>query len=268
MSPANEPNLGIDLSNFDSFSVEFAGAELEEFDQLIIALESWSRKCPPGWPVGLDRHVTNDFDSWRHFAPSIKLREGYVFNQVYGPPYIRSSVPIEYSLYFLHTKNRKLNIDAIKEVARLNLLSPSIGSTRMRHSPFTSGQRLHFCRKEQILERLHRFLFKFNSCCSMTGNAILDAIIFYVEFMVIHPLLDGNGRVGRVIFQHSLLRAGVMSAPICPIGALLVHHRPYIYSALLDLQLDKNTSSITRLFSEYIRYLLNGPIREVLSRSA
>ena len=55
----------------------------------------------------------------------------------------------------------------------------------------------------------------------------------HVQFETIHPFLDGNGRVGRLVITLLLCHAGVLSEPLLYLSLYLKQHRPDYY-ALLD----------------------------------
>lgn len=63
--------------------------------------------------------------------------------------------------------------------------------------------------------------------------AVVRAGLAHVQFETIHPFLDGNGRVGRLLVTLSLCHAGVLKEPLLYLSLYLKQHRPTYY-ALLD----------------------------------
>jgi Fic family protein len=55
----------------------------------------------------------------------------------------------------------------------------------------------------------------------------------HVQFETIHPFLDGNGRVGRLLITFLLGHAGMLHEPLLYLSLYLKHHRA-VYYELLD----------------------------------
>lgn len=56
--------------------------------------------------------------------------------------------------------------------------------------------------------------------------ALAQAICALEAFLALHPLLDGNGRVARAMFQAVLARRGLLTGPALPIGPMLKLNGP------------------------------------------
>lgn len=54
----------------------------------------------------------------------------------------------------------------------------------------------------------------------------------FVAFVQAHPFADGNGRTGRALIQLDLRAAGLLSAPVLPLGPVMYAHAPAIAAAL------------------------------------
>ena len=63
---------------------------------------------------------------------------------------------------------------------------------------------------------------------------LVRAGLAHVQFETIHPFLDGNGRVGRLLITFLLCHAGVLRDPLLYLSLYLKEHRQDYY-ALLDL---------------------------------
>jgi Fic family protein len=64
--------------------------------------------------------------------------------------------------------------------------------------------------------------------------AVLKAALGHVQFETIHPFLDGNGRVGRLLITLILCNEGVLREPLLYLSLYLKQHRARYYE-LLDL---------------------------------
>jgi Fic family protein len=61
---------------------------------------------------------------------------------------------------------------------------------------------------------------------------LIRAAITHYQFETIHPFLDGNGRIGRLLIPFYLISKGDLSAPSLYVSDYLEHHREAYYKAL------------------------------------
>ena len=61
---------------------------------------------------------------------------------------------------------------------------------------------------------------------------LIRAGICHVQFETIHPFLDGNGRVGRLLITFMLLHSGVLSEPLLYLSLFFKQHRQTYYELL------------------------------------
>ena len=108
---------------------------------------------------------------------------------------------------------------------------------------------------EQVKEKLEKLidyhnkelkLIKFGS----PSEFIELAAEFHCEFETIHPFLDGNGRVGRLLFEYILIRNKVN-----PIDITYDNRSDY-YGALRMYQIDKNISSFMQFLETEPHYAI------------
>jgi Fic family protein len=61
---------------------------------------------------------------------------------------------------------------------------------------------------------------------------LVQNALLHVQFERIHPFLDGNGRIGRLLLVYFLIVRGRLSAPLLYLSAYLDRERPRYYTAL------------------------------------
>lgn len=57
----------------------------------------------------------------------------------------------------------------------------------------------------------------------------------YAEVALSHPYADGNGRLARAMFQRAFARAGLLDAPLIPLGPLIYLNHKIVIAALVRL---------------------------------
>lgn len=60
--------------------------------------------------------------------------------------------------------------------------------------------------------------------------------IAHAQFETIHPFLDGNGRVGRLLITFLLCESGVLHKPVLYLSHYFKRHRPRYYELLQDIR--------------------------------
>lgn len=77
--------------------------------------------------------------------------------------------------------------------------------------------------------------------------------ILHAEFEALHPFLDGNGRLGRMLVPLFLWQFGLIQCPMFYISAYLEARRNEYYDRLLAVSRDDDWSGWCRFFIEAVR---------------
>jgi len=82
---------------------------------------------------------------------------------------------------------------------------------------------------------------------------LLRAGIAHVQFETIHPFLDGNGRVGRLLITLLLCHAGVLKQPLLYLSLHLKQHRNTYYELLDQVRRTGDWEAWLAFFLEGVR---------------
>ena len=84
-------------------------------------------------------------------------------------------------------------------------------------------------------------------------DKLVQLAILHAEFEALHPFLDGNGRLGRMLVPLFLWQAGFIQAPMFYISAHFEARRDAYYDGLLSVSRDNDWTGWCRFFLEAIR---------------
>lgn len=76
----------------------------------------------------------------------------------------------------------------------------------------------------------------------------IDAAIAHAQFETIHPFLDGNGRVGRLLVTFLLVHRKVLTEPLLYLSYYLKRHRAEYYDRLTAVRQDGDWEGWVRFF--------------------
>jgi len=83
-----------------------------------------------------------------------------------------------------------------------------------------------------------------------TLPVLIKAGIAHVQFETIHPFLDGNGRLGRLLITLLLCESGMLSEPILYLSLYLKQHRSVYYAFLQEVRLEGTWERWLQFFLE------------------
>ena len=102
---------------------------------------------------------------------------------------------------------------------------------------------------EDGMAQLERFLHAEDDGIS----TIVRAGLAHAQFESIHPFLDGNGRVGRLLIAFVLHQSGVLRQPLLYLSLYFKQHRAHYYDLLADLRHSGDWEAWLAFFVEGVR---------------
>ena len=90
--------------------------------------------------------------------------------------------------------------------------------------------------------------------------ALIRAGLAHVQFETIHPFLDGNGRVGRLLVALLLCSAGALSQPLLYLSLYLKQHRSRYYDLLNRVRLAGDWEEWLAFFLEGVQVTAEGAV--------
>lgn len=82
---------------------------------------------------------------------------------------------------------------------------------------------------------------------------LLQAGLIHAQFETIHPFLDGNGRVGRLLITFLLCEQGVLSRPLLYLSHFLKRHRSEYYDRLQAIRDDGEWEAWLQFFMRGVK---------------
>ncbi len=133
-------------------------------------------------------------------------------------------------------KEQELTLDVILTLHQMlisNIRDDIAGRFRKDNEFVRVGSHIAPAPKE-VIERLEKMLSQYNA--SSHENIIKRIARLHLTFEYIHPFIDGNGRIGRVINNYLLIREGFV-----PINIKFIDRQKY-YKAFKEFDSKKTTT--------------------------
>ena len=96
---------------------------------------------------------------------------------------------------------------------------------------------------QECLSQLEKFLHS-----DTRLPPVVQAAMVHYQFETIHPFLDGNGRIGRLLVTLLLCQKNVLSKPLLYLSAFFEQHRPEYYEILLKVSQSGELEKMDRVF--------------------
>lgn len=103
---------------------------------------------------------------------------------------------------------------------------------------------------------MKRALHDFENYLHADGSytTLIDVALAHAQFETIHPFLDGNGRVGRLLNIFLLVHRGILRKPLLYLSYYFKLHRTEYYDRLMSVRL-------TGDWEGWVRFFLRGVVQ-------
>lgn len=96
-----------------------------------------------------------------------------------------------------------------------------------------------------------------------TLDPLIQAALIHYQFETIHPFLDGNGRVGRLLITLFLMQKKIISKPVLYISCFLKMNRVEYYDRLSEVRQKGNYEQWVRFFLQIVLETANDAIESI-----
>lgn len=128
-----------------------------------------------------------------------------------------------------------------------------IGGTRPGNAAFVPPP---YTAVPDCMSELERFLHARDAGLPV----LVRAGLAHVQFETIHPFLDGNGRVGRLLITLLLCEAGVLRDPLLYLSLHFKTHRSTYYRLLEQVRVDGNWEAWLEFFLDGVRQVAHSAL--------
>jgi Fic family protein len=137
----------------------------------------------------------------------------------------------------------------IKDIHSLVLMDRQSDKGVYRSVPVRVGA-FHPCQPYEVPIQMERLMIDYDG--EMKNLHVIErAAIFHLRFETIHPFIDGNGRVGRLLLNFELMKEGYP-----PVNVKFSDRTKYYDCFNHYRENDNNASQMTGLIGEYAIYEL------------
>ncbi len=178
----------------------------------------------------------------------------YVAALEYGMGRLRNGFPLSNRLIReMHAKLLSSGRGSEKSPGEFRHSQNWIGGTRPGTAHFVPPPPAYV---EDCMADLERFVHDKDS----PYPALIKAALAHVQFETIHPFLDGNGRLGRLIIAILLHHSGVLSQPLLYLSLYFKKYRDEYYRLLDLVRLEGDWEAWVDFFLEGVEQTANGAV--------
>lgn len=112
----------------------------------------------------------------------------------------------------------------------------------------------------QVLEECMGQLEQFLHDEKIPMPVLVKAALAHVQFETVHPFLDGNGRVGRLLITLLLGHAGVLTQPLLYLSLYFKQNRAVYYRLLDQVRMNGDWEAWIDFFLEGVRTTARGAV--------
>ena len=172
-----------------------------------------------------DEYKNKEIQSLRNYRSSLHIAEEYI------------------------KEGRPLSLSLVKELHRI-LMTNAHWDARSQPGEFRKeqvfiGQKGRGIEKASYIPPEHFLIPEYlenweQYIVSKQNNKLVKAAIIHAQFEIIHPFVDGNGRIGRMLVPLYLYIAGVLQRPMFYISEYFEKNRDAYYENLADISKNNN----------------------------
>jgi len=187
------------------------------FQQMNIVLVVCSDKQEGSWPKGASQKDIVKMLMNEEELPKIPIQFSSVGTDNEGDQ-IKQMLQHYHAQKYLFSQP-ELTIDVIKSTHKLMLsgaidhLKEPLNAGEFRTEPISAGNHV-FIKFELIEKSLHHCLKKFDNALAAKEDPIKTATDLMYNVLQIHPFVDGNGRLCRMLLAFALIRTSFIPFPV------------------------------------------------------
>jgi Fic family protein len=100
---------------------------------------------------------------------------------------------------------------------------------------------------------------------TLTLPALVKAALIHVQFETIHPFLDGNGRIGRLLIAALLEHWGLLPEPLMYLSGYLKQHQAEYYRRLSNVRTEGDWEGWVAFFLEGVAVAAQNAERSIVA---
>jgi Fic family protein len=192
-------------------------------------------------------------------APGVPLDDvvevsGYVSALEHGVARMRADFPLSSRLIReVHAKLLERGRGSDRDPGEFRRSQNWIGGTRPGNAAFVPPPHVAV---PGCMSDLERFIHDDSDDLPV----LIKAALCHLQFETIHPFLDGNGRVGRLLITLILCQAGVISEPLLYLSLFLKEHRDEYYRLLDAVRRDGDWEAWIEFFLRGVEHTANSAV--------